>query len=260
MSKRIDVGIDLLDPHPAQPPGRMTSDHAADLFGSHDEVGVLRPPIVAYHPENGRYTILAGHRTVHALKRRGEKRISVEVREDCDEAEQLKVLVASNVQRPFSPMEQAHLYRHLRATMPEGQAQVIMGLSAPEARALSRLLEAPERVQDAIEKGQLGYVVWKRELSALPPDVQDERTQDGTSLSDIRKAKRKAAVEAAKAKGEQRTLDDTEPIQLGLNEARVAISKAGQFLVFASPEAAKDVTSWLRDVKYALDLALAGVA
>ena len=147
--------IHLIDPNRDQP--RRTFDEAAleELAQSIREVGVIQPIIV--HPEDGRYTIIAGERRYRATRMAELDEIPAIVR-DWDEQRRLEAALIENLQRDdLNPVEEAMGVRRLmdEAGLTQEAAAKRLGKSRPAIANLLRLLSLPESVLALLKEGKL---------------------------------------------------------------------------------------------------------
>ena len=192
MAKSVSVDVDLLKPHPLQPPGR--EDDLDTLLTSVEDIGLVYEPIVV-PDDDGTYTVIAGWRRVVSMKRAGHKEIDVIVRGDLiDPVEQMKVFAQSNIQRPLSHCEKAEILAALeREGRPLRDGARIIGVTMTEAGLLAKLSQASPRVRNLVERadsGKEGGLSWSafKRIANLPPDEQERRISRGTRVKDVGKA------------------------------------------------------------------------
>jgi ParB family chromosome partitioning protein len=139
-----------------------------ELAASIEEHGLIQPLIVQAS-DDGRYTLIAGERRWRAAQRAGMTMVPVVVKEASPQA-MLEMALIENIQRAdLNPLEEATAYRQLLDEFGMTQAQVAqrVGRSRPAVANTVRLLDLPDRVQQAVLNGEIsgGHA---RTLLALP--------------------------------------------------------------------------------------------
>jgi len=151
-----EVPISSLGPNPSQPRRKFPAASLAELAESIRRRGVLQPVLVEAAGE-GRYVIVAGERRVRAAKLAGLDRVPVIVRSFSPE-ERLEIALIENLQREdLTPIEEAKAYRQLMEARDLTQEQVAARVGKDRTTVTNslRLLKLPEKVQDAVERGEL---------------------------------------------------------------------------------------------------------
>lgn len=239
------IKLNQIQAHSLQPPGR--SQDTTELQESHRQVGVLRPPIVV--PDgDGKYTCLAGWRTITAAKVMGLMEMSCIVREDLvnDPDKQAAVFAQSNLHKELTVLERAKI---VKSMVDQGEpfaetAKVarIMGTSMTEIKHLLNLSNAPDEVRELVRQGGRGrdglaWTTFKAELSNLPAEKMIERLQDAGDLSrrSLKRARQKATGTP------ERILESTDDILKVIQVIRHSLGQVEVFLRTATPEAKDEV-------------------
>jgi ParB family chromosome partitioning protein len=151
----VEVPIASLKPNPSQPRRQFRDASLAELAESIRRRGVLQPVLV--EEVGGGYQIVAGERRVRAAKLAGLDRVPVLVR-SFNPDERLEVALIENLQREdLTSIEEAKAYRQLMEARDLTQEQVAAKVGKDRTTVTNslRLLKLPQKVQDAVEKGDL---------------------------------------------------------------------------------------------------------
>lgn len=149
-----EIEIASVRRNPEQPRKIFNSEALEDLRTSIARHGVLQP-ITVRRAGKG-YEIVAGERRWRAARAAGLERIPAIVREDMADDVSLELAIVENVQRQdLDPLEKARGYRALMERVGLSHADVAdrVGLSRSAVTNQLRLLELPEKVQDALASG-----------------------------------------------------------------------------------------------------------
>ncbi len=150
-----DLDIALVAPNPFQPRQDVAGPEFDELVASIRRHGVLQP-VVARQADGG-YQIVAGERRLRAAQAAGLTTIPAVVREISDR-EALEVALIENLRREdLNPMERARAYSRLASEFGLTQEELAdaIGGSRPSIANTMRLLDLPEEVQQAIDRGRL---------------------------------------------------------------------------------------------------------
>lgn len=164
------VALEAIVPNPHQPRSHMDEDALDELAASIEEHGLIQPLIVNDNGD-GQYTLIAGERRWRAAQRAGLEQAPVVVKEASPQ-DMLELALIENIQRAdLNPLEEAAAYRQLIEEFGLTQAQVAkrVGKSRPAVANTVRLLELPDRVQEAVVNGEIsgGHA---RALLGLPTE------------------------------------------------------------------------------------------
>jgi ParB family chromosome partitioning protein len=168
--KELRVPIDKVRPNPGQPRRQWDEGSLNELADSIRELGVIQPVIVEEDGEG--YRIVAGERRYRAAKIAGLTELPVLVK-SLSEERRLEVALVENIQREdLNPMDEAMAYRQLMELGPMSQEDVArkVGKNRSTVANALRLLKLPEKVRDAISRGELsaGHA---RALLACPDEA-----------------------------------------------------------------------------------------
>lgn len=209
--------VDAISPNPHQP--RRIFDGAAltDLKSSIARHGVLQPIVVRPDPEgSNRYQIISGERRWRASKSNGLETIPVVVRHSVADGEMLELALVENLQREdLDPIERAQGYSTMMTTLGLTQQQVAerVGLKRPSISNHLRLLDLPQQVQDAVQRGLLS-MGHARALAGVKDEslvlnLLEEAVREDLSVRVIEERARAAAKAQSQAvKGEASPDDD----------------------------------------------------
>ena len=169
--------IEKIRANPNQPRSYFDEEKLRQLAESIGEKGVIQPLLVT-RGKGGQYTLIAGERRLRAARLAGLEEVPVVLMDDGGDTESLELALIENLQRhDLNPLEEAAAYARLmdefhltqeevarkvgrqRSTItnvlrllqlpPSLQNDVVQGLvSEGHARALLRLKEQPERLQE----------------------------------------------------------------------------------------------------------------
>jgi ParB family chromosome partitioning protein len=169
----VEVPIGSLKPNPSQPRRSFRDASLAELAESIRRRGVLQPVLV--EEVGSGYQIVAGERRVRAAKLAGLDRVPVLVRSFSPD-ERLEVALIENLQREdLTPIEEARAYRQLMDARELTQEQVAAKVGKDRTTVTNslRLLKLPQKVQDAVEKGDLSAGHARALLAVTNPADQE---------------------------------------------------------------------------------------
>jgi ParB family chromosome partitioning protein len=147
----VSVPLDKLTPNPNQPRKEFSPEQLEELARSISERGIIQP-ILAEEQNDGTYVIVAGERRYRAAQMAGLTVVPV-LPGTFSEEEKLEIALIENIQREdLNPMEEARAYRRLMDTAGLSQEDLSqrLGISRSAVANTVRLLNLPERVQEAI--------------------------------------------------------------------------------------------------------------
>lgn len=153
-SKIMEIDIDKVKPNPNQP--RKIIDQAAleELSASIKSQGILQPILVEEIADEV-YVIVAGERRYRAAKMAGLKIVPCIVRSFTD-LQRMEVSLIENIQREnLNPVEEARAYSYLlsQAGIKQEELAQKVGKGRSTITNSIRLLQLPEKMLDALEKG-----------------------------------------------------------------------------------------------------------
>ena len=155
-ARLVELPLDQVVRNEAQPRTHFEPEAIAALAESIETSGVIQPIAVRELPD-GRFEIVAGERRWLACQRAG-LRVVPAVIHDVDERESLVLALAENlVREDLNPLETARAYAALldEFDMTVADLARAVGRSRPAVSNTLRLLELPDDVLAAIERGQL---------------------------------------------------------------------------------------------------------
>ena len=94
----IEVATDLIDPFPGHPYKVRDDEAMADLVTSIEESGIIEP-LLLKAKDDDRYTLISGHRRMHAAQLIGLAKVPACVKQFSDD-EAIIAMVDANLQRP----------------------------------------------------------------------------------------------------------------------------------------------------------------
>jgi ParB family chromosome partitioning protein len=148
------LGLDQIDPNPFQPRTVMDPVALEELRDSIRQHGVLQPVVVRLHGD--RYQLIAGERRWRAARLAGLEAVPVVIREAVSDADMLELALVENLQRrDLDPIERARGFQALMSGLGITQEAVAVkvGLKRTTVTNHLRLLELPQRVQEAVARG-----------------------------------------------------------------------------------------------------------
>jgi len=221
------VSLSSIDANPWQPRQEFGAEELDGLAQSIKEHGILQPLVVTEQP-SGRYQLIAGERRFRAAKQAGLTKVFVIVRQ-ADEQERLSLALIENIQRKdLNPIERAEAFKRLMEEFKLTQAQVAekVGKTRPSIANALRLLDMPQKIQDAIRAGQLseGHA---KVIAGLPEASQlkffERLLQGNFSVRETERAVRKLRQKnQAAANGAADDEDDILDHYRGLLEGELA--------------------------------------
>lgn len=146
------VNVDLIDSSPHNIPGRdkLEIDELAESIRAR---GLMNPLTLAAN--NGRFTVIAGHRRLAAIRKIGLKQAPATIRPSESKQDHLVDQLVENLQRAdISVMEEAKVYSELQGMgLKQRDIGKQVGKSQPHVAKRLALAELPEEVRDAVDAG-----------------------------------------------------------------------------------------------------------
>lgn len=218
-----ELALSLIDPNPFQP--RVTMDPAGleELRDSISNHGVLQPIVV--RKMGGRYQIVSGERRWRAARLAGLERIPAVQREVVSDNEMLELALVENVQRrDLDPLERARGFKALMDGLGITQEAVAIKVGLKRATVANhlRLLELPEKVQQAVGKGLLS-MGHARALLGLSTPEQIEGLMEQCVRKDlsVRDVERLVRDQAQRTSGSETTEAQPTPPWIAQIERRL---------------------------------------
>ena len=153
-SKVVDLDISLIKPNPNQPRKTFDPDALMELRDSILSQGIIQPLLVEEIADNV-FVIVAGERRYRAAKLAGLKTVPCIIRSFSD-LQRMEVSLIENIQREnLNPVEEARAFSYLLTQSGIKQEELAkkVGKSRPAISNSLRILNLPERMLDALEKG-----------------------------------------------------------------------------------------------------------
>ncbi|MBP5552320.1 MAG: ParB/RepB/Spo0J family partition protein [Spirochaetales bacterium] len=153
-SKVLEIDISNIRPNPNQPRKVFDPDALMELRDSIISQGVLQPILVEEIAENV-YVIVAGERRYRAAKMAGLKTVPCIVRNFTD-LQRMEVSLIENIQREsLNTVEEARAYAYLltQSGIKQDELAKKVGKSRPAIANSVRILNLPDKMLDALEKG-----------------------------------------------------------------------------------------------------------
>lgn len=151
-----EVNLDEVRPNPHQPRRVFDEEKLAELAASISQHGVFQPVILKKSSVQG-YEIVAGERRVRASKLAGLKTIPA-IFVDFTDEQMLEIALLENIQREdLNAIEEAQAYKHMMDELSLTQEQLAgrIGKSRTHVANTLRLLNLPEKIQNAVLEGKL---------------------------------------------------------------------------------------------------------
>jgi ParB family transcriptional regulator, chromosome partitioning protein len=152
------IPLELIDSNPYQTRREFREAPLAELAESIRASGVVQP-VVVRQGANGRYLLILGERRCRASKLAGKATIPAIVR-SVSELQAAEITIIENLQRQdLNCMEQAFAFLKLSTVFKLTQEQIgrRVGISRESVANYIRLVRLPERVQQYLQEGHLGF-------------------------------------------------------------------------------------------------------
>ncbi len=178
------IPIDRISVNPFQPRKTFDEEGIRELTDSVRTHGILQPVVVRKTADG--YELVSGERRWRAARQAGLRAIPAVVR-NVQDSEMLELALVENVQRrDLNPIERAVGFRDLQDSLELTQEQVAakVGLKRSTVTNHLRLLELPQRVQEAITQGliTMGHA---RALLGLPSERDILRAMESAIRDDL---------------------------------------------------------------------------
>jgi ParB family chromosome partitioning protein len=160
-------------PNPNQPRRSFKEEELEELAQSIREHGILQPLLVKAD-SNGEFELVSGERRLRAAELAGLTKVPAIMVDPGKPAGSLTIALVENVQRTdLNAVELARAYKRLHEEFGRTQEEIAktVGKSRPHVANMLRLLELPERIQEAISEGKITAGHAKALLMA-PVDVR----------------------------------------------------------------------------------------
>jgi ParB family chromosome partitioning protein len=181
------IEVEKITPNPNQPRRNFDEAGLRDLAHSIREFGFLQPLVVSKLEKETatgievNYQLIAGERRLMAAKMLGLHVVPAIVRNVDLEREKLELAVIENIQREnLNPIEAARAFQRLQEEfrMTQREIAVKLGKSREAVANAMRLLDLPEYVRLAVEKGELSESNARLLLAIVDPGAQKNLFED----------------------------------------------------------------------------------
>lgn len=145
-----------ISPNKYQPRKNFDISKLGELISSIKEKGVVQP-ILVRHAGGDKYELIAGERRLRAVESLGMKEIPAIVKEVGD-LDSLELSLIENIQREnLNPIEEADAYQMLVDQFEFTQEKIAEAVGKDRTSVANslRLLELPQKIQEALKKGAL---------------------------------------------------------------------------------------------------------
>ena len=198
----VELDPALLKPNPYQPRRTFNEESLQELAASIKEHGVIQPIIAEKNGDE--YYIIAGERRTRAALLAGLTRVPVIFRE-FENSKKLEIALIENIQREnLNPIEEAKAYQEIMqlSNLSQEETAKRVGKSRPAVANAMRLLQLPDEMQTALEKGAITAGHARAILALINPADQ---TLLFTRIMEQSLSVREAEVQAAQLKSGSRT-------------------------------------------------------
>ncbi|MEE8424474.1 MAG: ParB/RepB/Spo0J family partition protein [Elusimicrobiota bacterium] len=148
------VSVSSIKPNHLQPRKNFDPERLSELAQSIKEHGLAQPITVSFDSISNSYELIAGERRLRAAKLAGLTEIDAVVRTPKSDKERLALALVENIQRDdLNAIETARAYRQLMKDFSISQTDLsrVVGKSKPAVSNTLRLLDLPEKMQEAVE-------------------------------------------------------------------------------------------------------------
>lgn len=234
VSAPVELDPALLKPNPFQPRRTFNEESLQELAASIKEHGIIQPIIAEKNGDE--YYIIAGERRTRAALLAGLTRVPVIFRE-FENSKKLEIALIENIQREnLNPIEEAKAYQEIMQLSNLNQEETAkrVGKSRSAVANAMRLLQLPDEMQTALEKGSITAGHARAILSLINPADQ---TLLFTRITEQSLSVREAEVQAAQLKnGSRAGQKNTAPqpvSRLEADDAQLAVKDIEQQFIDA---------------------------
>jgi len=201
VSAPVELDPALLKPNPFHPRRTFNEESLQELAASIKEHGIIQPIIAEKNGDE--YYIIAGERRTRAALLAGLTRVPVIFRE-FENSKKLEIALIENIQREnLNPIEEAKAYQEIMQLSNLNQEETAkrVGKSRSAVANAMRLLQLPDEMQTALEKGSITAGHARAILSLINPADQ---TLLFTRITEQSLSVREAEMQAAQLKNGSR--------------------------------------------------------
>jgi ParB family chromosome partitioning protein len=198
------IEVEKIYPNPNQPRRDFNSDAIREMANSIREFGILQPLVVSKIEKETpmgvgvEYQLIAGERRLRAAKLLGLRVVPAIIRNVDLEREKLELAVIENLQREdLNPVEMARAFQRLQEEFRMTQREIAakLGKSRETVANTVRLLDLPEYIQDALQRGNLSESHARLLLAVENPAAQkqlfDDIAEHGLTTRDVKERVRR---------------------------------------------------------------------
>lgn len=182
----LDIEVFNLNHNPFQPRIEISSNELSELVQSIEKNGLLQPILVTPDQE-GKYTVLAGHRRLEAFKILGKEKIPCVVKNNVSKREMAIVAVAENAVRvDLNPIEFAVSMKHLLdegVVESQNKLAEYIGLSKGHVSKLMGVLKLPSEIVKMIKRDNYNIVYILSILNKVAPENMKAAYEEIKSLN-----------------------------------------------------------------------------
>jgi ParB family transcriptional regulator, chromosome partitioning protein len=193
------IEVEKIAANPSQPRRAFNEDAIREMANSIREFGILQPLVVSKIEKETpmgidvAYQLIAGERRLRAAKLLGLRVVPVIIRNVDLEREKLELAVIENLQREdLNPVEMARAFQRLQEEFRMTQREIAakLGKSRETVANTVRLLDLPEYIQDALQKGMLSESHARLMIAVENPAAQrqlyDDIVEHGLTTRDVK--------------------------------------------------------------------------
>jgi ParB family chromosome partitioning protein len=195
----FNIEVEKISANPSQPRREFNEAAIREMANSIREYGILQPLTVSRVGKETptgvdvEYQLIAGERRLRAAKLLGLRVVPVIIRNVDLEREKLELAVIENLQREnLNPVEMARAFQRLQEEFRMTQREIAakLGKSRETVANTVRLLDLPEYIQDALQKGTLSESHARLMLAVEDPAAQkhlyDDIVEHGLTTRDVK--------------------------------------------------------------------------
>ncbi len=203
------IEVDKVSPNPGQPRRHFDETALRDLANSIREFGFIQPIVVTKKEIETSigidvsYELIAGERRLLAAKLLGLLSVPAIIRKVDLEREKVELAVIENIQREqLNPIETARAFQRLQEEFRMTQREIAakLGKSRETVANSVRLLDLPEYIQEALQKGEISESHGRFLLAINDPAAQKKLFEDislkGLTTRDVRERVRQITKKA----------------------------------------------------------------
>jgi len=228
------IEIEKIKANPDQPRRTFEEEALKDLANSIREFGILQPLVVAKEERETptgimvEYEIIAGERRYLAAKMLGLHSVPAIIRNVHLEREKLELAVIENIQREnLNPIETARAFARLQEEFRMTQREIAakLGKSREVVANTMRLLDLPEYIRIAVEKGEISESHARLLLGIDDPGAQKRLFDDIiTNKLTTRAAKERAAITGGPRRGRPPLTEENIPAEVKMMQDELSSS------------------------------------